>query len=117
MEGGMLHKYLPKWCMTQLSDIRGIVDRAAWMLWAGSEAANNGRDVCSDPPDSPYNVAYPVSSMVGDAYRDLCGKVDEYEAAERVAIEKQYEDMGYIRQPNGEWHPTKAILAEMNAEA
>ena len=117
IDGGILHRYMPDWCRTQLSDIREIVDRAAWMLWAGSEAANREGDVCSDPPGSPDLTASLVYDMVKPAYRELCAKFDDYEAAERVAIEKQYEDMGYIKQPNGEWHPTPEMLKQMEASS
>ncbi len=115
IEYNQVHRYLPEWCRSQLSDIREIVDRAAWLLWAGSEAANNGLDVGSDPPGSPDLVAHIVDLMVKPAYQELCGKLDEYTAAQEVAIDKQYEDAGYIKQPNGEWHPPKEMLGEMEA--
>ena len=85
---------MPDWCRTQLDDIREIVDRAAWMLWAGSEAANRQGDVCSDPPGSPHLTASLVYDMVKPAYRELCAKFDEYQAAEKPAIDKQYEVHG-----------------------
>ena len=55
--------------------------------------------------------------MAQEAYSDLCGKLDDYTAAEEAAIEQQYEDMGYIKQPNGEWHPTPEMLTEMEASS
>ena len=115
IDGWMLHNYMPDWCRTQLSDIREVVDRAAWMLWAGSEAANQGRDVCSDPPGSPNLTASLVYDMVKPAYRELCAKFDDYIAAQKPAIDQQYEDMGWIKQPSGEWHPTPEMLKEMGA--
>ena len=68
-------------------------------------------------PASPRWGALHAHDMARDLYNDLCAKFDEYTEAEKVGIEQQYEDMGYIKQPNGEWHPTPEMLTEMEASS
>ena len=64
-----------------------------------------------------HDAAHIVYWMLEPAYKDLCGRCDDYEAAQEVAIAQDYKDRGYIKQPNGEWHPTPEILKEMEASS
>ncbi len=106
--------YLPRWCESQLNDTRTLIERTAWILWAASVAAGDW-DVPHDTPEVTPNAAGHVYRMTRGPYQELCAKYDDYEVADKVATDKQYEDMGYIRQPNGEWHPTPEMLKEMEA--
>ena len=105
-----LHTYLPDWCKVQLTDVVQVVERVSWILYGAAAAVDGDK-----PPCGPEWAAVYAHDMVRDAYNNLCAKVDEYEAAETVAIDKQYEDEGWIKQENGEWHPTPEMLKEMKA--
>ena len=103
-------RYLPQFCDDHLVRAVEVVKRVSWILYGGAAAVDYG-----GAPDSPKWAAVHAYDMVRDAYNDLCAKFDDYEAAQKVAVEKQYEDMGWIKQPNGEWHPTPEMLKEMEA--
>ena len=108
--GSMLHRYLPNWCESQLTEVNLLVERIAWILYGAAAAVDTGYS-----PGSPRCAAVHGYNMARDAYRVLCAKFDDYEAAQKVAREQDYKDRGYILQPNGEWHPTPQMLKEMEA--
>ena len=108
-------QYFPQWCQDQFNEINTIVDRAAWILWGASVSAGDWETPYSSAPEAATLACGGAYWMVKEAYEGVCGKSDEYEAAERVAIDKQYEDEGWIKQPNGEWHAPQSVLDEMEA--
>ena len=115
LQAGRSHKYLPKWCEEQLYDTANVVGRAAWMLLGMCDVSIG--DAGHPAPTEIELAAHMICWMVEPAYKDLCEKCDEYETAEKMAIEKQYEDEGWIKQPNGEWHPTPEMLKEREASS
>ena len=106
----VLHRYLPDWCESQLTEVNLIVERIAWILYGAAAAVDDGSS-----PERPQWAAVHGYNMARDAYRVLCAKFDDYEAAQKVAREQDYKDRGYILQANGEWHPTPQMLKEMEA--
>ena len=110
--GSMLHRYLPDWCESQLTEVNLIVERIAWILYGAAAAVDDGSS-----PERPQWAAVHGYNMARDAYRVLCAKFDDYKAAEKPAIEQDYKDRGYIKQPNGDWHPTPEMLKEMEASS
>ena len=110
VERTTIHTYLPTWCGHELYNVTTTVERVAWILFGASEAV----DVDS-PPERPQWAAVHGYDMVRAAYQELCANQEAYMAADRVGIDKQWEDKGYIKQPNGDWHPTPEMLKEMEA--
>ena len=89
VEGKTVHRVLPDWCEQQLAEVRETVERVAWILWGASIASD-----ALSPPDRPARAAGLAYAMVRGAYWDLCGRHDEYRAAEKAAVEEQHRDAG-----------------------
>ena len=112
--GNMLTTHLHAGCETLLYETRALVARIAWILHGAEEATMSST---ASPPESPRWGAVHAYDMARGAYRDLCGKLDEYKAAQKVAIDQDYRDRGWTKDENGEWHPTPEMLKEMEAGA
>ena len=87
--GSRLHRYLPDWCESQLYEVNLLVERIAWILYGAAAAVDDGSS-----PERPSWAAVHGYDMARDAYRELCAKYDDYTAAQKVAIDKQYEVHG-----------------------